>query len=77
MQVKIVSSKSEMQQALNAAGLTPSPIPGSHTVEIGDLTIEREVRETSFYGCNHAVSTDRFSKEHDFCSVCNAMRTVR
>ena len=72
-----VSSKREMEKALKDAGLTPSPIPQGDKVTIGDATILRAVRETSFRGCNHSVSTTRFSGERDFCAVCQKMRTVR
>ena len=71
-----VDSKESMMDALRSAGLTPTPIPSQHTVQIGGLTIERDVLETSFQECGHAVSTDRFSGELDHCTVCECMRTV-
>jgi len=77
MAMVTVSSKSEMEKAIRDAGGTPSPIPQGDLVDIGNITILRAVRETSFRGCNHSVSTTRFSGEHDFCAVCQKMRTVR
>ena len=79
MKTVTVYSTPEMEKTLRAHDLTTSPIPTGDAVEIPerDLRIERGMRETSFYGCNHGVSTTRFSKEQDYCSVCDAIRKVR
>lgn len=68
----------QMEAVLEAYGLTPTPYP-AHGTEIPekDLRIERGMRESSFYGCNHPVSTMAFSKEIDWCSACNAWRKAR
>ena len=77
MKVVMVNSKSEMEQALRDAGLTPSPIPQSNQVVIEEagITIMRDVSERDFE-CGHPVSTDRFVGETDWCEVCGQMRKV-
>ena len=67
-----VSTREQLEAVLFGAGLTPTPLPQGHLVEIGELVIERAVLERTFE-CGHDVSTDRFVGESDYCAVCEQM----
>ncbi len=76
MKVITVSSAAQLTAVLKQHNLTPTPLPQSDEIIIGELTILRDVVERTFRECGHSISTTRFPNESDWCAVCEAEHTI-